>query len=201
MIPDSVCLVISYRCTKVRIPGGFECGWSAANWQSCGGGGRDTERWAVVFWHLRNWLIWHTRSRFLHPHFSSHVYFFFFSFSLVCIYTQNNISLYFLYLGNSVRLFGKKKVEGKKAGGASLLLPKVRRNPLIEIISINTGCLNQCSYCKTKHARGELGSYPIGESLVLHKYTLGLMIKIKFDNSNVGYGNTLTAWNIKCSEK
>ena len=21
-------------------------------------------------------------------------------------------------------------------------------------------CLNQCTYCKTKHARGELGSYP-----------------------------------------
>ena len=22
-----------------------------------------------------------------------------------------------------------------------------------------TSCLNQCTYCKTKHARGELGSY------------------------------------------
>ncbi|MPC15348.1 threonylcarbamoyladenosine tRNA methylthiotransferase-like [Portunus trituberculatus] len=65
--------------------------------------------------------------------------------------------------GNSVRLLGQKKEAGKKTGGASLLLPKVRRNPLIEIISINTGCLNQCSYCKTKHARGELGSYPIEE--------------------------------------
>lgn len=62
-----------------------------------------------------------------------------------------------------MRLLGQKKEGGKKTGGASLLLPKVRRNPLIEIISINTGCLNQCSYCKTKHARGELGSYPIGE--------------------------------------
>lgn len=61
-----------------------------------------------------------------------------------------------------MRLLGQKKERGKKTGGASLLLPKVRRNPLIEIISINTGCLNQCSYCKTKHARGELGSYPIG---------------------------------------
>lgn len=40
------------------------------------------------------------------------------------------------------------------------MLPKVRKNPLIEIIPINTGCLNQCTYCKTKHARGELGSYP-----------------------------------------
>lgn len=61
--------------------------------------------------------------------------------------------------GNSVRLFGKKKQDGKKYGGASLSLPKVRRNPLIEIIAINTGCLNECTYCKTKHARGELGSY------------------------------------------
>ena len=67
------------------------------------------------------------------------------------------------FLGNSVRMLGQKKEAGKKTGGASLLLPKVRRNPLIEIISVNTGCLNQCSYCKTKHARGELGSYPIGK--------------------------------------
>ncbi|KAF2348714.1 Methylthiotransferase N-terminal [Trinorchestia longiramus] len=64
--------------------------------------------------------------------------------------------------GNSVRLLGTKKKDGKKMGGACLQLPKIRRNPLIEIISINTGCLNQCTYCKTKHARGQLGSYPIG---------------------------------------
>ncbi|XP_014600839.1 PREDICTED: threonylcarbamoyladenosine tRNA methylthiotransferase [Polistes canadensis] len=62
--------------------------------------------------------------------------------------------------GNTVRFLSQKKVQGKKIGGASLSLPKVRRNPLIEIIAINTGCLNQCTYCKTKHARGELGSYP-----------------------------------------
>ncbi|XP_065060758.1 threonylcarbamoyladenosine tRNA methylthiotransferase-like [Rhopilema esculentum] len=62
--------------------------------------------------------------------------------------------------GNTVRLLGKKKSEGRKIGGAALDLPKIRKNPLIEIIAINTGCLNQCTYCKTKHARGELGSYP-----------------------------------------
>ena len=62
--------------------------------------------------------------------------------------------------GNSVRLLGSKKLDGRKTGGAALTLPKVRRNPLIEIIAINTGCLNHCTYCKTKHARGELGSYP-----------------------------------------
>uniref|UniRef100_T1J4Q2 tRNA-t(6)A37 methylthiotransferase n=1 Tax=Strigamia maritima TaxID=126957 RepID=T1J4Q2_STRMM len=65
--------------------------------------------------------------------------------------------------GNSVRLLSQKKENGKKCGGASLLLPKIRKNPLIEIIPINTGCLNQCTYCKTKHARGNLGSYSIQE--------------------------------------
>jgi len=62
--------------------------------------------------------------------------------------------------GHTVRLYGQKKKDGRKIGGASLSLPKIRKNPLIEIIAINTGCLNQCTYCKTKHARGELGSYP-----------------------------------------
>ena len=61
--------------------------------------------------------------------------------------------------GNSVRMFSTKREKGKKSGGAKLDLPKIRRNPLVEIIAINTGCLNQCTYCKTKHARGELGSY------------------------------------------
>jgi threonylcarbamoyladenosine tRNA methylthiotransferase CDKAL1 len=36
--------------------------------------------------------------------------------------------------GNSVRLLSKKKKDNKKYGGASLNLPKVRRNPLIESI-------------------------------------------------------------------
>ncbi|KAM4706033.1 threonylcarbamoyladenosine tRNA methylthiotransferase [Rhinophrynus dorsalis] len=65
--------------------------------------------------------------------------------------------------GHSVRLLGQKKDNGKRLGGARLDLPKIRKNPLIEIISINTGCLNACTYCKTKHARGELASYPVEE--------------------------------------
>ncbi|XP_029446615.1 threonylcarbamoyladenosine tRNA methylthiotransferase [Rhinatrema bivittatum] len=65
--------------------------------------------------------------------------------------------------GHSVRLLGQKKDNGKRLGGARLDLPKIRKNPLIEIISINTGCLNACTYCKTKHARGDLASYPIDE--------------------------------------
>ncbi|XP_055780570.1 threonylcarbamoyladenosine tRNA methylthiotransferase [Salvelinus fontinalis] len=65
--------------------------------------------------------------------------------------------------GHSVRLLGQKKNNGKRLGGARLDLPKIRKNPLIEIISINTGCLNACTYCKTKHARGDLASYPVEE--------------------------------------
>eukprot|EP00438_Fugacium_kawagutii_P031130 Skav201754 [mRNA] locus=scaffold1973:123029:126058:- [translate_table: standard] len=41
----------------------------------------------------------------------------------------------------------------------SLDLPKVRKNQFIEIIPISGGCLGNCSYCKTKHARGSLNSY------------------------------------------
>ena len=41
----------------------------------------------------------------------------------------------------------------------SLELPKVRKNQFIEIIPISGGCLGNCSYCKTKHARGSLNSY------------------------------------------
>ncbi|XP_013114514.2 threonylcarbamoyladenosine tRNA methylthiotransferase [Stomoxys calcitrans] len=65
--------------------------------------------------------------------------------------------------GHSVRLLQNKKEDGHRIAGAKLALPKVRKNPLIEIIAINTGCLNQCTYCKTKHARGDLASYSPNE--------------------------------------
>ncbi|KAJ3195089.1 Threonylcarbamoyladenosine tRNA methylthiotransferase [Irineochytrium annulatum] len=63
--------------------------------------------------------------------------------------------------GNIMRLTKEKRhaANNRKAGGASLDLPKIRKNKYVEIIPINTGCLNQCTYCKTKHARGNLGSY------------------------------------------
>jgi len=52
-------------------------------------------------------------------------------------------------------------LEKRKDGNVSLDLPKIRRNKLIEIIPISSGCLGACTYCKTKHARGDLGSYRI----------------------------------------
>ncbi|CAL9041102.1 uncharacterized protein LOC135622783 [Musa acuminata AAA Group] len=60
--------------------------------------------------------------------------------------------------GHEVRLLSRKTLP-------SLDLPKVRKNKFIEILPINVGCLGACTYCKTKHARGHLGSYMV-ESLV-----------------------------------
>jgi threonylcarbamoyladenosine tRNA methylthiotransferase CDKAL1 len=40
-----------------------------------------------------------------------------------------------------------------------LNLPKVRKNQVVEIIPIASGCVGECSYCKTRLARGKLFSY------------------------------------------
>lgn len=72
--------------------------------------------------------------------------------------------------GNVVRFMDKRMADegggpegNRRLGGAPLSLPKIRRNPLIEILAISTGCLNACTYCKTKHARGVLASYTVAE--------------------------------------
>jgi threonylcarbamoyladenosine tRNA methylthiotransferase CDKAL1 len=56
--------------------------------------------------------------------------------------------------GHTVKLLAKKDLP-------RLDLPKVRKNKLVEIIPLSTGCLGSCTYCKTKHARGALGSYSL----------------------------------------
>ncbi|XWS15383.1 hypothetical protein CRYUN_Cryun35bG0091700 [Craigia yunnanensis] len=60
--------------------------------------------------------------------------------------------------GHEVRLLNRKTLP-------VLDLPKVRKNKFVEILPINVGCLGACTYCKTKHARGHLGSYTV-DSLV-----------------------------------
>ncbi|KAL4384539.1 hypothetical protein GQ457_15G019080 [Hibiscus cannabinus] len=62
--------------------------------------------------------------------------------------------------GHEVRLLNRKTLP-------ALDLPKVRKNKFVEILPINVGCLGACTYCKTKHARGHLGSY-IVDSLLKH---------------------------------
>ena len=60
--------------------------------------------------------------------------------------------------GNAVSLLARKPLP-------ALDLPKIRRNRHVEILPLSTGCLGACTYCKTKHARGVLGSYAL-EALV-----------------------------------
>lgn len=60
--------------------------------------------------------------------------------------------------GHEVRLLTRRTLP-------ALDLPKVRKNKFVEILPINVGCLGACTYCKTKHARGHLGSYTV-ESLM-----------------------------------
>uniref|UniRef100_A0A8R1V2M4 tRNA-t(6)A37 methylthiotransferase n=1 Tax=Pristionchus pacificus TaxID=54126 RepID=A0A8R1V2M4_PRIPA len=61
--------------------------------------------------------------------------------------------------GKSVRILTRNRPH------APLDLPKIRKNPLVEVLAISTGCLNQCTYCKTKAARGDLKSISL-EDLV-----------------------------------
>lgn len=58
--------------------------------------------------------------------------------------------------GNVVSLTRREK-------NPRLNLPKIRRNPIIEMIPINQGCLNFCTFCQTKIARGNLMSYSTDE--------------------------------------
>ncbi len=59
--------------------------------------------------------------------------------------------------GKTVRILDN--VDEIDSTDSRLLLPVVRSEPHIAIIPINAGCLSNCSYCKTKQARGNLQSY------------------------------------------
>lgn len=53
-----------------------------------------------------------------------------------------------------------------------LNMPKIRKTGIIEILPISEGCLSNCTYCKTKFARGELLSYPKEKILMQFKSAL-----------------------------
>jgi len=62
--------------------------------------------------------------------------------------------------GEVVKLLGRNK-------SSRLNIAKERQENLIEIVPISQGCLSNCTFCKTKHARGDLFSDPI-EAIVRH---------------------------------
>ncbi|MCX6818765.1 MAG: tRNA (N(6)-L-threonylcarbamoyladenosine(37)-C(2))-methylthiotransferase [Candidatus Aenigmarchaeota archaeon] len=51
-----------------------------------------------------------------------------------------------------IELIGKEKKD-------KVCLPKIRRNPAVDIVELCSGCHNNCSYCITKLAKGSLFSY------------------------------------------
>lgn len=56
-------------------------------------------------------------------------------------------------------LEGNHVIFTKRENSVRLNLPKIRKNPVIEIIPINRGCLGHCTFCKTKAARFNLQSF------------------------------------------
>ncbi len=55
--------------------------------------------------------------------------------------------------GERVELVRKKKE-------VKLCLPRIRKNPVVGIVPIASGCNSFCAYCATRLAKGELFSYP-----------------------------------------
>ena len=62
---------------------------------------------------------------------------------------------------------GKRIGRIERENHSRLNLPKIRKNPYIEIVPILQGCLSSCTFCKTKHARGNAFSYS-EEEIVRH---------------------------------
>ncbi|MEM7817233.1 MAG: tRNA (N(6)-L-threonylcarbamoyladenosine(37)-C(2))-methylthiotransferase, partial [Candidatus Aenigmatarchaeota archaeon] len=63
----------------------------------------------------------------------------------------------------AIRALDGKRVEALGEGGAKVCLPKIRRNPAIDIVQISKGCAGHCSFCAAKLARGNLLSYPVDD--------------------------------------
>jgi len=63
----------------------------------------------------------------------------------------------------AIRALEGERVEELGEGGKKICLPKIRRNPVVDIVQINEGCSGHCTFCGTKAARGDLFSYPIEE--------------------------------------
>ncbi|CDU18913.1 uncharacterized protein PY17X_1122500 [Plasmodium yoelii] len=93
-------------------------------------------------------------------------------FENVSLVGVNNIDKIVDAVENVINGYNVKYLKQSKKM-TSLNLPKIRKNKFIEIININNGCLGNCTYCKTKFARGNLSSYNIKDIVnrIKHVYT------------------------------
>jgi len=71
----------------------------------------------------------------------------------------------------------KKIIEGEtvldlqKEHSPKLGIPKIRKNPIVGIVSIAEGCMDACSFCSTRMVKGRLQSY-VPEQIVNETKTL-----------------------------
>ena len=75
-------------------------------------------------------------------------------------------------IDNIVNIVKEKGQHVDRAPMPKLNTPVKRANPLIDIITINRGCLGYCTFCKTKSARGSLRSYTVEDIMQRFKQAL-----------------------------
>ncbi|MFH0928990.1 MAG: tRNA (N(6)-L-threonylcarbamoyladenosine(37)-C(2))-methylthiotransferase [Candidatus Aenigmatarchaeota archaeon] len=91
----------------------------------------------------------------------------------------------------------EKTLEGKRveylgeANQIKVCLPKVRKNPVINIVPISSGCNSSCSYCCVRLVKGRLFSYPQDKIISEVKSSLKLGCKEVWITSqdNASYDN------------
>jgi MiaB-like tRNA modifying enzyme len=54
---------------------------------------------------------------------------------------------------------GETILDSQKEHSPKLGLPKIRKNPIVGIVSIAEGCTDACSFCSTRMVKGKLRSY------------------------------------------
>jgi threonylcarbamoyladenosine tRNA methylthiotransferase CDKAL1 len=64
------------------------------------------------------------------------------------------------YKNNQITSHSKVESYLSKQKEEKLCSPKISNNKLISIVQISEGCLGDCTYCKTRIAKGPLFSYP-----------------------------------------
>jgi len=69
-------------------------------------------------------------------------------------------------------LTGIRKVCLDDSHSLKLGLPRIRKNPVVNIVEIANGCLGRCSFCQVKVAKGALSSYPV--SCILDEVRRGI---------------------------
>lgn len=72
--------------------------------------------------------------------------------------STHNIDRVVQALKNALKSKTVEELDRRKI--VKLMFPRKRKNPVIGIIPISSGCLDACAYCSTKLVKGVLHSYP-----------------------------------------